>query len=69
MDRLKYFTRRIQNDLMILRTVHDMPVDDLIGRIDQTFQKYESTTTGYLMDAHGIVLEDLEKTWQRVVRN
>ncbi len=66
-QKLDFFTRQVQDDMMILNTVNHMAIDALIDRIEQALNQYASAVGDDLMDAGAIAPEDLEIAWKRVV--
>jgi len=67
-QKLEFFNRQIQDDVMIINAVNHMTIDALLHRIDLALREYASAAGDYLMDADEIAPEDLENTWKRVVR-
>ena len=62
-DTLDYYSRQIQDDLQIIKTLNDFEVDHLIGLINAALDEYIPETNKYMINIQVVQWIDSEKLW------
>lgn len=67
-DVLDFHFRQINDDLMMIRTLDDFAVDQLIGRINHALDEYVPATQKKLVGLDNLRLRDGEVIWEEIAR-
>jgi hypothetical protein len=66
-DTLVFLLQQIGDDLQLIRTLNDMPVDRLIYRINEVLDEYKPETKKHMISVEGIQWRSSEKVWNEVI--
>jgi hypothetical protein len=64
---LEYYFRQINDDLLMIRTLDDFTVDQLISKINNALDEYVPATIRKTVQIDHLRLKDTELIWQEVV--
>ena len=66
---LAFYFRQINDDLLMIRTLDDFTVDQLISRINDALDEYVPATIKKTVQIDQLQLKDTEIIWQEVILN
>jgi hypothetical protein len=66
-ERLKFYLRRIKDEIAIINTLQDLEIENLIGRIDNVLDEFIPETNKQIFDAFDIRLMPTEQVWNEIV--
>jgi hypothetical protein len=66
-ERLKFYLRRIKDDIAIINTLKDLEIENLIGRIDTVLDEFIPETKKKIFDALDIRLMPTEQVWNEII--
>ena len=64
---LEHYFRQINDDLMMIRTLDDFTVDQLISKINDSLDEYVPATIKKTVQVDRLLLKDTEIIWQEIV--
>ena len=62
-ERLKFYLRRIKDEIAIINTLKDLEIENLIDRIDTVLDEFIPETKKQIFDAFDIRLMPIEQVW------
>ena len=68
-DTLNFFYEQAQDDLLMIKTLNDMEIDELIAQINEVLDEYIPETRKPMFDVNEVPLVDTEQIWKDIIRN
>lgn len=66
-ERLKFYLRRIKDEIAIINTLKDLEIENLIDRIDTVLDKFIPETKKQIFDALDIRLMPTDQVWNEII--
>ena len=67
-ETLDYFSKQVQDDLLMMKTLKDLEIDKLITQINSVLNEYVSATSKPMFEVNGIRSQDIEKIWDDIIQ-
>jgi hypothetical protein len=65
---LDFFRQQAQDDLLLIQTLNDMEIDDLIAQINSVLDEFIPDLNRPVFDTNEIPLKDTEKIWNQIIQ-
>jgi len=65
---LDFFRQQVQDDLLMIQTLNDMEIDNLIAQINSVLDEFIPELSRPVFDTNEIPLKDTEKIWNDIIQ-
>jgi uncharacterized coiled-coil DUF342 family protein len=65
---LDFFRQQVQDDLLMIQTLKDMEIDDLIAQINSVLDEFIPELSRPVFDTNEIPLKNTEKIWHEIIQ-
>ena len=65
---LDFFRQQAQDDLLMIKTLNDMEIDNLIAQINSVLDEFIPELSRPVFDTREIPLKDTEKIWNEIIQ-
>ncbi len=67
-ETLDFFQQQVRDDLLMIKTLNDMEIDELIAQINSVLDDFIPELGKPIFDANDVPAKDTEKIWNKIIQ-